>query len=96
MPSNVQCVFQPIAGLISCVGATECVEMYVCVYLYVREHFFSFQVSRTLTSQWGHLSPKSSTSYVLDIHTGDVRGGGTEAHVFVTLHGSLGDRKSVV
>ena len=42
MPSNVQCVFQPIAALISCVGATECVGMYVCVYLYVREHILFF------------------------------------------------------
>lgn len=70
---------------------------YVCVYLYMlnNEPLVSLQLSRTLKAKpYPTKMPLESdpalTNYTIEVHTGNVRGGGTCANVFVTLTGSKG------
>ena len=50
------------------------------------------QLSRVLKARpcTSKTSQTCSSSFVLEVHTGDVRGAGTSANVFVTLEGSKG------
>ena len=46
------------------------------------------QLSRTLPAKLQMSKPPTSVLCTLEIHTGDVRGAGTSANVFVSLEGS--------
>ena len=48
------------------------------------------QLSRTLPAKPYTSKPPSSVLCTLEVHTGDVRGAGTSANVFVTIEGSKG------
>ena len=61
--------------------------------LLVNKHFYHLQLSRTLKAKPCPIkalleSDPALTSYAIEVHTGNVRGGGTCANVFVTLMGS--------
>ena len=51
---------------------------------------FLYQLSRVLSARPLRVKPEAEVEYCVTVATGDVRGGGTDAAVFLTLAGTKG------
>ena len=63
------------------------------LYSILAKSFLPSQLSRTLKAHPVHPRDgegEKEVEYSVEVHTGDVRGGGTDANIFLTLRGSNG------